>query len=258
MDEAHGALYNFSSLLPKTAIEQGADFSVNSLHKNAGAPNSCALLHLSKNCMDFDWRKLQDSLNLFTTTSPSYPMLCAIEATVKFLEKKGEGEIKKLIKNIKNMEKALLEDEFEFLEGDPTKILLKKKGVNGTLLSDILLNNFQIEDENANDISVLFLCGIGTEKSKLNKLKDVLRYIKIPFQEEKSFSFQPFPFIKVQPNEAWDMDYTFVDKKDALLKVSAQMVVPYPPGYAVLYPGEVIQEWHLNYLDKDVKVLKHS
>ena len=46
VDEAHGALYNFSDKLPKTALEQGADFVINSLHKNAGAPNECALLHV--------------------------------------------------------------------------------------------------------------------------------------------------------------------------------------------------------------------
>ncbi len=258
VDEAHGSLYNFSKLLPKTAVEQGADFSVNSLHKNAGAPNPCALLHVGKDCADFDTQKLQDALNLFTTSSPSYPMLAAIEATIDYLNKKGESEVEKLIKNIKNIKKPLSHAGWEFLESDPTKILVKKEGVNAALLSNILYENFQIEDELANNISLLFLCGIGTCKNKLDKLKDVLLYVKIPRQQVPAQDFQPYPFTKVQPHEAWNMNYAFVEKKDALLKVSAQTIVQYPPGYAILYPGEVIQEWHLNYLDNKVKVLKHE
>ncbi len=258
VDEAHGSLYNFSKRLPKSAVGQGADFSVNSLHKNAGAPNPCALLHVGKNCADFDMQKLQDALNLFTTSSPSYPMLAAIEATIDFLNKKGEGEIEKLIKNIESIKKPLKHAGWQFLDADPTKIVLKKEGVDAKLLSEILYENFQIEDELANNISLLFLCGIGTTKSKLTKLKDVLLYVKMPPQEVAPQDFQPYPFIKVQPKAAWEMDYAFVEKEDALLKVSAQMIAQCPPGYAVLYPGEVIQEWHLNYLENKVKVLKHE
>ena len=53
VDEAHGSLYNFSSYLPRTALERGADVTVNSLHKTAGALNQTALLHISKDIQSF-------------------------------------------------------------------------------------------------------------------------------------------------------------------------------------------------------------
>ncbi|MBE7705837.1 MAG: aminotransferase class V-fold PLP-dependent enzyme [Cyanobacteria bacterium SIG30] len=257
VDEAHGALYNFSDLLPKTAIEQGADFSVNSLHKNAGAPNSCALLHVSKNC-NFDEDKIQDSLNLFATTSPSYPMLASIEACVDFLNKNGKEKIKKLIINIENFEKSVSQKGYEFLNADKTKILLKKNNCDMLVLSQILFEGFNIEDEMASNKALLFLTGIGTTNSKLNKLKDALNFIKIPQNVNIKNDFQPFPFIKIQPYDAFNMDYVEIDSKEALLKVSAQMITKTPPCCAILYPGEVIQEWHLDKIGERIKVLKHE
>lgn len=260
VDEAHGALYNFSNLLPKTAIEQGADFSVNSLHKNAGSPNSCALLHMSKDCIDFEWQKLQSTLSLITTTSPSYPMLACIEANISYLNSKhGEYEIKKLIDEILKFQKQLKKFGWNFFEAenhDPTKILIKKDEICPKELSDILFAKFKIEDEMTNQKSILFLTGIGTDSKKMSKLTDSLKKIKILPKILPEASFQPYPFVKLKPQEANELAYTYVSKDDALLKLSAETIIPYPPCSAILYPGEVIQEWHLDYLNDDVKVLK--
>lgn len=260
VDEAHGALYRFCDKLPKTAIEQGADFSVNSLHKNAGSINPCALLHLSNNCIDFEWRKLQEVLNLITTTSPSYPALACIEANIKYLNSKnGKCEIEKLIKEISKLKKGLKKFGWEFFEeenSDPTKIVIKKYGICPKELSDVLFNKFKIEDEMTNQSSLLFLSGIGTTAKKLSKLAGSLKKIKLTLKEPIEATFQPYPFVKLRPDEASRHEYTYVSNKDALLKISAETITPFPPATPILYTGEVIQEWHLAYLNNDVKVLK--
>ena len=33
------------------------------------------------------------------------------------------------------------------------------------------------------------------------------------------------------------------------------MILPYPPGIGILYPGEAVQEWHLDYLAQDVEII---
>lgn len=262
VDEAHGTLNNFSDKMPTSALEAGADFVVNSLHKNAGALNQCALLHLSGDINpNFEWYQLQHSINLFHTTSPSYPLLAAIEANISFLHsKEGAHTIEELIKNVENFKKDLRKDGFEFLEGDnidPTKILIKRQDVSGLELSEKLFNEFNIEDEMASETSVLYLCGIGTTKQKLEKLKNAIKKVKLTkVQEAKTPAFQPFPFVKVQPWEAFYMDYDYVDKENAELKISSQTIMPYPPGIGILYPGEAIQKWHLDYLEQDVGVIK--
>ena len=262
VDEAHGALYNFSDKLPKTALEQGADFVINSLHKNAGAPNQCALLHVSNRIRDdFEWRQVQRAINLFNTSSPSYPLLACIEAAVTYLHsKEGKKAIDDLINNIEHFKKDLRKEGWEFYDNensDPTKILIKRPDVSGLELSEKLFREFHIEDEMASDVCALYLCGIGTTKAKLDRLKNAIKKVKLTKQtQEPKVSFQPFPFVKMLPFEAFYKDYAFVSKENAILKVSSEMIVPYPPGIGILYPGEAIQEWHLDYLGDDAGVIK--
>ena len=162
IDEAHGALYPFSDRLPESAI-QYADFTVQSLHKTAGGINPTALLHNNSNLSP------ANALNMINTTSPSYPMLATIEANINFLNsKKGRIEIDNLINNINYIKTKL--NNIDFYGDDITKILIKKDGLSGYELSEILFNKLNIEDERTNEKSTLLLTGIGTTKNKLNQL----------------------------------------------------------------------------------------
>ena len=260
VDEAHGALYNFSDKLPKTAIEQGADISVNSLHKTAGALNQTALLNMSSSIKQFTTTDFQNSLNLFQTSSPSYPFLANIEVCLNYLSsKEGKKEIENLISEIEKTKHELKRFGVEFYEDDnhdPTKILLMKDGISGFDLSDILFNEYNIEDELNNQNSCLYLTGIGTTKQKIEKLKTALKKVPTnPSFELQTMDFQPYPIVKLQPVNAFNRNFIYINKNDSLLKISNKMILPYPPGVGLLYPGEAIQKWHLNYLNNDVEII---
>lgn len=166
VDEAHGALYPFSDMLPESAIKY-ADFTIQSLHKTAGGLNPTALLHV--NC-DIDLK-----LEMITTTSPSYPLLLTIERNIVYLNSsRGKKELSKLINNIVAMRESL--PEYDFGGDDITKILIKRSGYTGYELSEKLYS-FNIEDERTNSISTMLLTGIGTKKEKLEKLKLALKRI---------------------------------------------------------------------------------
>ncbi len=158
-DEAHGALYPFSNRLPQSAVKF-ADFTVQSLHKTAGGLNPTALLH--SNNID-----PTEALNMISTTSPSYPMLATIEANINYLNSvRGQKAIETLIDNIKELNLPQGGD-------DITKILIKKEGLSGFELSEILFEQYGIEDERTNEISTMLLCGIGTSAKKLKKLSNL-------------------------------------------------------------------------------------
>lgn len=166
VDEAHGALYPFG--IKESAIYQGADFVIQSLHKTAGGLNPTALLH---NNTDLD---VQSALDMITTTSPSYPLLASIEKNINFLNsKKGLNKIKELLYNIKCLKDNI--KNVDFLEGhDPTKIVIKKSGMSGYELSEFLFNNC-IEDEKTNEKSTMLLTGIGTGNRNFKRLEKVLK-----------------------------------------------------------------------------------
>lgn len=169
VDEAHGALYPFSGLLPESAISY-ADITVQSLHKTGGGLNPTALIHSN---LDTDIKPFLDKI---TTTSPSYPLMASIEANINFLNsKKGKDKLDNLIKEIQQLKESC--PNIEFGGDDPTKILIKKDGLSGYELSEILYEKYNIEDEITNEKSTMLLTGIGTTIQKLDKLKKVLSRI---------------------------------------------------------------------------------
>lgn len=165
-DEAHGALYPFSNELPQSAVKI-SDFTIQSLHKTAGGLNQTALLH--SNC-NIDPSK---ALALINTTSPSYPLLATIEANINYLNsQKGRKKLENLISAIKTLKARF--PNLEFGGHDMTKLLIKSKTLSGEELSQKLYE-YGIEDERANEKSVMLLCGIGTDEKKLERLKKVLK-----------------------------------------------------------------------------------
>lgn len=163
VDEAHGALYPFSDFLPLSAVNV-ADFTVQSLHKTAGGLNPTALLHC--NC-EVD---VKPALDMFMTTSPSYPLLASIEANIDYLNSsRGRNEIDNLIIRLDKIRQK--SKNCEFFGDDPTKVLVKVPGLSGYELSSILYEDFKIEDEKTNEKSTMLLCGIGTDSKKLDRLQ---------------------------------------------------------------------------------------
>ena len=61
-----------------------------------------------------------------------------------------------------------------------------------------------------------------------------------PIEILPAFSIEPE--VVVTPREAFFSDYEVVNAEDAIGRVSAEMICPYPPGVPVLSPGERITE----------------
>ena len=265
VDEAHGALWHFHKALGTPALYQGADIVIQSLHKTAGALNPSALLHINKHS-PLGTKAIQQALNLITTTSPSYTMLVNIEAVINFLDsEKGKFYLYDIVKNVNRLVRTLKQIpnlEVYSYNNDVTKILVKVTNMSGFELSDILFEKYNIEDELANEKSVLFLTGVGTTKAKLKKLEKALidlcaNNIKIT-EETPQKHFEPVePRVRYIPNLVWGREYKEIELKYALSRVSMELIADYPPGIPVLLPGEVIKKEHIEYLSgrQKIKVL---
>ena len=269
VDEAHGALWSFNRAIGTPSIVQGADIVVQSLHKTTGALNPSALLHISKEC-SVNPQTIQESLNLITTTSPSYPLLLNIESTIEFLSsQKGQLCSQELIKNVNRLIrniKLLPNIQVYSYNNDVTKLLIKVTNMSGFELSNMLFEKYRIEDELANEKSVLLLTGIGTTKSKLKKLEKALtdlclNNIKIAQDiNNNEIPFMPIePRVRYIPAAVWGHFSRSVELRYALSRVCMEIIADYPPGAPVLLPGEVIKKEHISYLAskgrKTVKVL---
>lgn len=260
VDEAHGALKSFApEYFGKNALSCGADIAVQSLHKTCGAPNPAAILLCGKN---INYENLQNSLNLINTTSPSYPIIASIEAVIEYLfSNDGKNKIKNLVENITEFKNAF--KNFEDIEictfNDTTKIMAKIKGLSGFDLSDILYDEFNIEDELANNSASVLYTGIGTTKHKLKILEKALKTVlstKYSFPALKKNCPIFLPQMVLTPREAFFAEKEEINPQDAFGRICAEIISEYPPGIPFLLLGEVISHEHINYLKNKNKLIK--
>ena len=263
VDEAHGALLNFGAFNSKPAIKSGADVSIQSLHKTAGAINPAALLHISKTS-DIEPQTLQNSLNLINTSSPSYPLMADIEATVDFLSSKsGKKHIEKLLEDIEIFKKSLPDTVKIFSQNnDPTKILLQFLNNNAQDIAEILNNKYKIEEEYSTEKALLFITGIGTDSKKLSKLSAAINKIsKELLTSSQNISGLNTAYdlpvkIKYTPRKAYQTTKVSIKKSQACDKVCGEIIMKYPPGVPLLLPGELITQEHIKYIDKnEIKII---
>lgn len=259
VDEAHGALWNFSYKLPQTAIQCGADASIQSLHKTTTALTQSAILHLGRDSK-ISPDNMQRNLNIINTTSPSYLLLASIEGAIQYLNsKKGKLRLENLIDDINKLKNYLLKYEnIRFLDksNDMTKIFVSINCLNGCDLADILYEKYRIEVETENNIGILALTGIGTTSRKLEKLANALEKIarkadKTCTNGQRILSF-PYPITVYTPREILNLPSKKVKLEDAESLISAETIVKYPPGIPILIPGERITRNHIELLN-DIK-----
>ncbi len=256
VDEAHGCLWNFNNKLPETAINQGADAVVHSLHKTGGAMTQASMLHITKNS-SFEEEKVEHALKLLHTTSPSLLLLASLDAARANLssslgQKMLEGAIENAIyfreeaRTIENL--SVLEN----IDHDVTKIFIKMKGLSGLQLEEILEKDYDIEVESASDEGILLLSNIGGKREEFEYLIKSLKEIsqkKYDF-EYKNVKIMPLldPEIVMNLREAYFSPKEYIDKFDAIGRISSQVVALCPPGISILLPGEIIKKEHLPYL----------
>jgi len=256
VDEAHGSLWNFSSHLPESALNLGADAVVHSLHKTGGAMTQASMLHITKNS-NFEEEKITHALKLLHTTSPSLLLLASLDASRANLSSvSGQDMLNKAINNSiyfrKQAETISKLHVLDNLEIDFTKIFIKMDGLTGLQLEYILERDYKIEVESASDEGILILSNIGNTKEEFDYLLKSLDEISRKEYEVKSDNIKIMPLtdpeIVMNLREAYFAPKEYIDKKDCIGRISSEVVALCPPGISVLLPGEIIKKEHMPYL----------
>ena len=262
VDEAHGCLWNFSTHLPETALKLGADAVVHSLHKTGGSMSQTSMLHISKDsCLDEN--SVEKALKLLHSTSPSLLLLASLDAARANLQSSmGQKLLYRMIGNAKYLRSRLdnipnlhqLKGDFGY-KTDVTKVFIKVDGLSGKRLESILEIDFGIEVESASDIGVLILCNLGNKRSDFKYLADALEkiastnYHDVYYLEKRKHMPMLEPKIMMSLRDAFYAEKETILKKDAVGRISAEVVAECPPGISILLPGELITREHLPYLN---------
>lgn len=271
VDEAHGCLWRFNKHLPTSSLDLGADAVIHSLHKTGGSMTQSSMLHISENSM-LDVDKIEKTLKLLHTTSPSIMLLASLDASRAHLESnKGKKQIDNAVKNAKYLRQRIdsienihhLKSDFGY-QTDVTKIFIKADGISGKRLESILEIDFKIEVESASDVGLLILSNIGNKHSDFEYFADCLdkisknEYSDICHLENKKHMPMLTPIIKMNIQEAFYSEKETVTKEQSIGRISGEIIAECPPGIAILVPGELITEEHSPYLEEYeyIEVLK--
>jgi arginine decarboxylase len=89
VDEAWGAHLRFSERLPASALSQGADLALSSVHKIVGSLTQSAILHLGRG-RRVDEAAVDRAVTLTESTSPSALLCASLDAARRLAATRGE------------------------------------------------------------------------------------------------------------------------------------------------------------------------
>jgi lysine decarboxylase len=256
LDAAWGGHFGFHPNLPRHAIQLGADALITSTHKALPGYSASALLLARTEFLSAE--RLEQSFETTHTTSPAGAPLASIDGVRALLQTRGEELIGALLENIHAFKESV-QAEFalpiflyptDFPEGrfDPTKIVLRVQqlGASGVDIEEDL-QAAGIRVEMADRDTIVFLGTIADSKEDFAHLADVLIPILKRRQEQRresatALSWSVTPQKKISMRDAYFAKTEMVDAAAALGRVSADLIAPYPPGVAVVAPGEVLTQ----------------
>ena len=190
------------------------------------------------------------------TTSPAGAPLASIDGCRALLQTRGEELISQLVKNVESF-KAKVQTNFDlpiflnpsdFALGrfDPAKIVLRANqlGSSGVEIEKKLQAQ-GIRVEMADSDTVVFIATLADSTQEFDHLADVLLSILKSLQSSTrptatSLSWSVVPTVAISMRDAYFADTEMVAAKDCVGRISADLIAPYPPGVAVVAPGEVL------------------
>lgn len=275
VDEAHGAHFPFhEKLVGHTAIRQGADVVINSIHKTLPALTMGSALHVSKRALGIiDLENLNFYRSLFQTTSPSYLVMASIDYARHWAVHKGQEALDRAFVRKERLLESLVKYQGQGLVvlddklgvDDPLKLTLS---VQATGLSgkewERRLAQYHVYVELVGAGHLLLI--LGMQNSEDNRVDDQLLraideiLVSCPASEscqqtisvwnqELYQSEQVIPLSQVrQVMHREEIEH--VDLADCLGRVVADFIIPYPPGIPLLAPGERMTADQLAYIQE--------
>jgi lysine decarboxylase len=256
IDAAWGGHFGFHKDLPAHALQMGADALITSVHKALPGYSASALLLARTEFLSA--QRLEQSFETTHTTSPAGAPLASIDATRALLQTRGEELLGELLSNVAYF-KEKVQSEFslpiflndsDFPAGrfDPAKIILRANqlGASGVSIENAL-GEHGIRVEMADQDTVVFLATLADTRADFDEVADLL--IKIarsqqctPRPSATALSWSVVPTVGISMRDAYFASTEMVSATDAIGRVSADLIAPYPPGVAVIAPGEILTE----------------
>lgn len=260
IDEAHGAHFGFHDRLPLSAIQCGADAAVQSAHKMLNALTMGAMLHIKGRRLNVD--AVRSALAMLQSSSPSYPIMASLDLARRDMALHGMAHIERTLRILDVVREELKKLPWigtvslttDDVALDPYKLPLYDR--TGTLSGYELQH--QLEErgcmvEMADPRYALLVFSPFSPAVDGVRLIDTIKQISDRFdlhKQEPAGKISNINMINTSASfsEPIRFHLPFRSSRTAIrLPLEqcagtrcAEMIVPYPPGIPLLFPGETI------------------
>ena len=205
VDEAHGAHFAYSSLLPESAVKE-ADFVIHGAHKTLPVYTGGAMLHVREKYADAARAARTEVIG----TSPSYLVMASLDYARDLFERKGEKYYADLKRRLEKLW-ARHPDLSLAPTDDFTRVVMLKEGGGHALAAELERQGIYAEASDAD--RVVFIV------TPFN-----VRHLERAFRIAEQFRGE---------------NAKYADISDIIGKVSARDVGVYPPGVPLVRQGEI-------------------
>lgn len=277
VDEAWGAHLPFHDDLPSWAMDAGADVCVTSIHKMGGGLEQGSVFHLQGDLIDPT--VLQARADLLGTTSPSVLIHAGMDGWRRQMVLHGNGlldgalrlaaEVRAEIDTIDGMHVHGREDFTGPGRGadlDPLQTIVDIDALpmNGYQAVDWLRENHHIDlhlgDHRRINAQLTYADDADTAGLLLDALRDLVRHadgfpappaVRVPQPDELALEQV------LSPRDASFGATEDVPPEQAVGRLAAEMLTPYPPGIPAALPGERLSRPVVDYLTTGVAAGMH-
>lgn len=269
VDEAWGAHFKFHPELPDSAVEIGADMCVNSTHKLLSAMTQTSMLHIQGDRINP--ARVKSILSLIQTTSPSCILRASLDCARMQMATEGKELLSKTIQLATKVRNEINKIPGLYCFGkeligkpgvynmDPTRltITVKGKGYTGYEVERILQEQYKIKIEMSDLFNIVVIISIGDSEQDVDYLLSCLKrltFAEISQKYGRLINFlHDFPQQVLTPHDAVFNKQKAVELTYASGEISGELIVPFPPGIPLLYPGERISKELIDYIQLEAK-----
>ena len=272
VDEAWGAHLPFHEDLPTWAMNAGGDVCVVSVHKMGAGFEQGSVYHLQGDLVDP--AHLSACADLLMTTSPNAILYSAIDGWRRQMVQHGTellGKALALAGRLRRDIEALpgihvLEDELLAAESshdlDRMQILmdLSGLGISGYQGADWLREHRQLDVGLSDHRRIMATLSMADDEASAQRLMDALKALidaaptlpappTVALPSPKDLELETV----MLPRDAFFGPTEDVPARDAVGRVGAEQITPYPPGIPVIVPGERINAAVVDYLESGLQ-----
>jgi arginine decarboxylase len=272
VDEAHGAHFAFHPHFPIAALAAGADIAVQSTHKVLAALTQASMLHVQGSSIDR--QRLSKALQLVQSTSPSYLLLASLDAARQQMATQGRSLMSRTLELADRARTQINQiPGLSVLQPacptagcvafDPTRLTVdvSQIGLTGFEADEIFHQTLGITAELPGLQHLMFIVTLGNTSQDMERLVNGFKTLadrssghSVSQVDIKTL----FPLMSpiaplstpLSPRAAFFAKAETLPIEQTPNRISAELVCPYPPGIPVLFPGEVVTEGAIAYLQQ--------